>query len=882
MESKGSLQTTNAARRGLASSHRWQQLAALAVLLLAAFAAGVLFAPTLPYAAPTPSLSPLPPTAIPPTATPAPTPTPTSRQAGDLLETLYIEIAPQDFARIEADRQEGLRLGILLDTNYVPATLRIGQEVIPVELRLKGDWIDHFAFDKWSFRVRAVGERTLFGMADFSIQDLPRRSYLDEWLFMENLRREGVLGLHYTFVHVVLNGRPMGIYEVEEACAPELIESQGRRQGLILRFAEDLLWEYRAAYDDQTMAPGVERFYIIDDFQSGRIAADPVLAAQRDAAFGMLRAFLAGQRPASEVFDLETMGRFLALSDLWNAHHGLIWHNLRYYYNPITGLLEPIGSDSNPLAPDLDPEMVGLPQSAFYNDPQLQAAYVRELWRVSQPGYVEGLEAEWGPQLDALRAVAEPEFGAEALTPPWDRLRRRQVLIRQMLDPYQTAYAYVEQPTAAPSGTVPIDLGNLVDLPLEVVGFIVDGTLHPADPAWVTPESRPFTVPPEQTGGALVLRALPDEASDMPYVHLRAPRAALVPTGTAQLPTLGLVTRLWGMAQTHTQTVIPAYPPLLAEGPLPAPPAVAEALAQHPFLEPVEGEEMLRVTPGAWEVSGDLILPAGYGLYIDPGTTLRFGSANILFARGPLRFHGTADAPVLLQPTGDRWQGIVVLEAGTPSTWEYVTVERAATVERDGWSLTGGVTFYRSPIRLDHCRIADTQGEDGINVVHARFEFVDSEFGPALSDAFDADFGEGVIENCVFHDTGGDGIDVSGTLAEVRSVRLLHIGDKGISVGESSTVTAQEVTFEDVRFALVSKDLSHATLTDATIVNAGLAGLAAYIKKPAYGPASITASHITFVDTPPERRTLVQTGSWIDLEGERIWGMEVDVAALYP
>ena len=79
----------------------------------------------------------------------------------------------------------------------------------------------------------------------------------------------------------------------------------------------------------------------------------------------------------------------------------------------------------------------------------------------------------------------------------------------------------------------------------------------------------------------------------------------------------------------------------------------------------------------------------------------------------------------------------------------------------------------------------------------------------------------------------------------------------------------------------MSKDLSHVTLENATIVGARIAGLAAYIKKPNYGPAAITASQITFVDVSSERYTLVQTGSWIDLEGTRIWGVDIDVDALY-
>jgi hypothetical protein len=100
-------------------------------------------------------------------------------------------------------------------------------------------------------------------------------------------------------------------------------------------------------------------------------------------------------------------------------------------------------------------------------------------------------------------------------------------------------------------------------------------------------------------------------------------------------------------------------------------------------------------------------------------------------------------------------------------------------------------------------------------------------------------------------------------------------------VGEASQLTARDVQMENVGFGVVSKDLSSVTIDDATIVDAGTAGLAAYVKKPAYGPATLSAKDIRFVETPPERYTLVQTGSWIELDGRRIEGTDVDVDALY-
>jgi hypothetical protein len=110
---------------------------------------------------------------------------------------------------------------------------------------------------------------------------------------------------------------------------------------------------------------------------------------------------------------------------------------------------------------------------------------------------------------------------------------------------------------------------------------------------------------------------------------------------------------------------------------------------------------------------------------------------------------------------------------------------------------------------------------------------------------------------------------------------MLNIADKGISVGEASRLRASDMRFENIGMGVVSKDLSHATLRDAAIINAQVAGLAAYEKKAAYGPASMTADHVSFSDTPPERQTLIQTGSWIVLDGKRLDGTDIDIDSLY-
>ena len=310
-------------------------------------------------------------------------------------------------------------------------------------------------------------------------------------------------------------------------------------------------------------------------------------------------------------------------------------------------------------------------------------------------------------------------------------------------------------------------------------------------------------------------------------------------------------------------------------------PLVEEALEQHPFLTVSEQPGFLELRSGIWEVEGDLVLPDGFGLWATRPVTLTFDRQALLFSNGPLLLQGPDDGGIHLGPKDDHWAGLIVLQAGTDqaSILHNVEIRATAGISRDGWVTTGGVTFYESPVVLSDCRLLDSIAEDTINVLRSKFEFVRSEFGHAASDAFDADFAQGRVEQCAFHDVRGDGIDVSGSVIAVEDVTLLRIYDKGISAGEGSVVDVKNVHAADVGMAIASKDMSHVAAREVSVARAWIAGLAAYLKKMEYGPASIEASRVVFEDD--SRKALVQTGSRVTIDGEDATTAELDVDELY-
>ena len=122
----------------------------------------------------------------------------------------------------------------------VPAVLRLDSERTAVKLRLKGDRALHWASpERWSFRVEVKGDKTFLGMKRFSLHHAVARNYVYEWLFHTVLKREGIIGLRYRFVTLHVNGTSQGIYALEENFDKRLLENNKRREGPILKFAED-------------------------------------------------------------------------------------------------------------------------------------------------------------------------------------------------------------------------------------------------------------------------------------------------------------------------------------------------------------------------------------------------------------------------------------------------------------------------------------------------------------------------------------------------------------------------------------------------------------------------------------------------------------------
>lgn len=807
-----------------------------------------------------------------------------------LPEPLYIDIKFKDYEKVKQKRQEALDRGFLLASkdDFVSARLRYGSETVPVKLRLKGDLSDHWKGEKWSFRIHTKGDARFKGMKRFSIQDPKTRNYIYEWGFLENLRLEGILAPRYDFINVIINGKHKGIYALEEFFSKELLESQGRRESVIVKFDDDTFWHQKSnwVYDTTRREPVAPGFFIlqprqwlnsrIDVVQGTKTGNDSFLTLYRDTAIGLLEAFRKGEKQASDVFDESLLAKFLAIANLWSAEHSTEWTDLIFYYNPITSKLEPIGYDAfagrdrwKHDAIDKEKWVSGQASEQFpwgtldwisqaLSDPKISELYIKECFRISDPKYLDWLKSELQRELNKKLLILWREHQDNL---DWHILSRNQDFTKHVLKPVEQIIAYVDPKelksidTTLTKYSLKFDIGNLLTLPVEILGVRINDGL---------PLNLKTGSTKSKDDSNIVLRSLnPFEELQIKSFYLPLSEEVFSNTESWNNINIKVISRILGSPFEHETSVLFISKPHFIEN-LPHAQSINKILKEYLFISYLKESNEFYVKSGEWVVKKDIILPEGSGLVINEDTTLKFDPGTVISVKGHLFLKGSEENPIELSAKAKDWSGLIVVNSKRCSRLENVIIKDVNAVNRGGWILTGGITFYQSPVIFDSVEVRSSYSEDAVNIVRSKFKIINTIFTDCMFDALDSDFSIGTIDNSIFKNIKGDAIDVSSTKLDIKNVNITLVGDKAISVGEKSKVSINKVAIEDVDIGVASKDYSEATIDGLKIKSANI-GLTAYQKKPEYGPATITANNVIFEDV--KKDIFLQQMSHIDIDG---------------
>jgi len=259
----------------------------------------------------------------------------------------------EDFPTMDLSvKQEGIILlhQSLQDTgktSTVPAKIMFNGQSLNAKIRSKGDRAIHREnFENMSFRVNLKGTQTFEGLDKFSIQKPVIRNYTWEHLFHEIAKSEGILTLDQGFVELSFNGNRRGLYTYEEVPDKATIERNNRKYGPIFGLDEDLGFKYPNIYyevydSEYWLSDGIDThkysLNILNSIKELSIDNDPL-------AIELVKKY----------FDIDMWAKFFALSDIFGAYHGTYAKSSRIYYNPTSGLFEPLIFDAHIGAADFE------------------------------------------------------------------------------------------------------------------------------------------------------------------------------------------------------------------------------------------------------------------------------------------------------------------------------------------------------------------------------------------------------------------------------------------------------------------------------------------------------------------------------------------------
>jgi len=760
---------------------------------------------------------------------------------------LQINIDESALEKLEKKQELAFKNGILEteDNDYVMAQLIYGKDTMKADVRLKGDWLDHLIGPKWSLRVKMSKNNSWKNMTSFSLQTPESRGFLYEWFAHKVLASEDVLTTRYGFVPVIFNGKSLGIYAYEEHFDKHLVESNNRREGPILKFSEEVGWTNQRLYFSDNKYYNISLFDATDivPFKANRTAKDETLYDEYLIAQNLLYQFKNDLKPLSEIFDIRDLARYYALFDITKGYHGFVWHNIRFYYNPVTCKLEPIAFDlytSGSIRLDLPEIVLGNYKKSGekseidnvlylpFKQREFVDQYIYYLDKYSKENFIDSLNNLFISELDSLNELIGKEFKYYKfdISIYKDNCKRindflqtfRNITTRTGFGVQKVKKSEFERDL--PDDLIPylikiyrnryaedsvFYLDNLCQEDLQLCGFSNNDTACKISDSIIIPEKSPKYP---------LKISRPDLAENMTFKVGKRKELFSVPVFQ------------WDFPYDYTP---------------------AQELFNNYTIENYAGIKInsdTLIIEGALNFSKPLVIPAGYTVIIKAGAELNFTGKSIFICYSPVYARGSEEKPVIITSSDGTAMGFNVFQAQKKSILEHVIFDQLNTLDYNGWKLTGAVNFYESDVDLTNVTFRNNRCEDALNIIRSVFVITGCTFDNIFSDAFDSDFSEGILKNSQFRDIANDAIDFSGSKATIDNCEIINAGDKGISCGEKSRITVNDIKIDNSTVAVASKDLSRMSISNSLIINSKYSFIA-LMKKPEYGEAMIYSTNNT-------------------------------------
>ncbi len=764
------------------------------------------------------------------------------------LDKIDIEINFDDTVVLEKERSQAVKnksLGLKDKLTKISVIVEHKNKKIKSKIRLKGDRLFHFAKKKHtSYNIYLDKNKYIYGVNKFAIHKPGARNYIHEWIFNEMMGDFGLIKSKYEFFKLNINGTSNGLYAFEEKMGKEILERNKRKNGPII----SSLSEHRR---DDSLDP---IFKVYDDKYWNKTEN---IGLAKTATKKIIE-FYKGERSTEDTFDLDKMAAFFAVLDATYTMHGLFF-NSKLYYNPLSGLFEPVPRDGHRQLPNYHKfnsnyyektilDSIFQPESIdeIGNNLQIHGGrqwwikkffvnkngeikrdfyelYLKHLKKISSEKYLKtffNLRKEEIKKINS-HIYSDYFFYSSSRGYTWglyyfkesdlfhrakvirDRLIAEDKMISAIIDENKNLIIDVSYPPGPNGSQLPAKLN---DLSVQSINCNV------AKKKKIKLVNKPLNI----------------------FSNTKI-KLDFVITDDTICESVNIIDKksnqnyLVKINQLNSFHVIDKF----------------KTNKRNNYLKFFQKKnDNLYLKSDVVKITENLLIPSNMNVIINSGQKLFLLNNSFIISNSPWIADGRKKKIIISGLENNLGGGIMIRNSSRKSYFDNVKFSYLSGLHSNNeFIIPGAVTFYKTEVSLKNILFEKTSSEDAMNIVNSKFNIQNIKFVESKSDSFDLDFSNGSMQDAKFLNIGNDAIDFSGSNVDLTNLYFDTVGDKLISVGENSNINISNINAQKSLVGIASKDGSIVRASNIIMENVKLPFLA-FNKKFEYEPASMYLSDI--------------------------------------
>ncbi|MDA9702854.1 hypothetical protein N9U95_06055 [Candidatus Pelagibacter sp.] len=786
------------------------------------------------------------------------------------FKKINLNLSFKNVLKLEKEREEVLSKdqiagGASFIFKEVPVKINFQNDEVKADLRLKGDRNIHFDKDiHTSYKISVKGNETILGLRKFSLMKPRARNYIHEWIFHELLAEGGLIKLKYEFLELNLNGKDQGLYVLEEGFDKILLERNKKRNGPIFSLHEEFSTEISNA-----MFEVYNKNYWTspENIELTRVASEK------------LKTFFNGKKNTRDVLDEEKWAWFFATTDINNYFHGLAPKSVKFYYNPISSKIEPIGFDGHRSMPNYNKKFYNWKNLLDRSGPnafEIAKKCQKIVFDKKCSKFVERFFFDKNGDLnekfyikyrEAVLKISSKEFLD-------DFFSRKKKVIRKINSKIYSDYYFVDHLFHYGPGLYYFDKNDFYNMSKILNEYFKNDEkkifgLQDQNKLYVYNQSinNDFIIKSLSCNDSLKFNLnfqIKLNIEKPNVINLDDFKKDLICNGYSIQDNISKKTNYKKIDKIN---IINNY---LVEN---------DSKSFKKFFAIKNNKLFLK--NNLTIIKEDIYIPEDYIVKIKPSQKIILTNNAFIYSKSPWEVKGIENKKIEIRGEKNNFGGGLFIDVSKKKSsfenveFSYLTGIKKKffdTEEKTFYSsytsyhkgkknnfkekivklnntkineknIMGSINFYNTEVFLKDIIFSKINSEDAINIMNSNFKIENLSFIENSSDAIDLDFSNGEIDNVNFIHIGNDAIDFSGSEVKLNNASFNDVKDKAISIGENSKIEINKIKAVKSYIGISAKDGSK-VIAKNIIMDKVKIPFASYIKKEEYNEPILSLNNV--------------------------------------